>query len=223
MSLFAKVEQAFVLLEEIYMEYGSKAVALAWTGGKDSTVALHLWRTVLARHEPQGKICALNLDTGVKFPEVLAFRDSLAREWGIAMRIATPQVSLKGYPVAKDSVRCCAELKIEPLSLAVKEMELAVLLTGIRRDEHPDRDRPVREKREKPDCLMVHPILAFSEMDVWAYTIENGLPWCSLYGEGYRSLGCMPCTHKTICGSERAGRAAAKEQNMQALKELGYF
>jgi phosphoadenosine phosphosulfate reductase len=223
MTLFAKTEQALSLLTSLYTEYGPERIAVAWTGGKDSTVALHLWLHVLKQQQYQARPRVLNLDTGVKFPEVLAFRDTLSREWKLDMVVATPAVDLATHPIAVDKVSCCAELKVEPLSRAVADMGVEVLLTGIRRDEHPDRDRPVKERREKPDCLMVHTILEFTEMDVWAYTVEHKLPWCSLYGEGYRSLGCVPCTQKSTSGSERAGRAAAKEENMQALKELGYF
>ena len=225
MSLTGKVAEARKLLEEIYSMYGARHVAVAWTGGKDSTVSLHLWREFLQK---KGKLVprVLNLDTGLKFPEIIEFRDTVALRWGLDLEIARPDVELHSYPIAENSVECCGDLKVEPLSRAVKQHGIKVLLTGIRRDEHPDRDRGQKERREKPDALMVHPVLEFTEMDIWAYTVEYALPWCSLYAQGYRSLGCVPCTSKVQSGDgshERAGRAASKEVNMELLRSMGYF
>lgn len=222
MTLYDKVARAKDLLEEAALEFGPESVAVAWTGGKDSTIVLHLWRQVMAGMG-LSHIRALNLDTGFKFLEVMDFRDHLTVEWDIDLTIARPAVDLDCYPVAQDKVACCAVLKVEPLARAVAEMGIEALLTGIRRDEHPDRDRPWRERREKPECLMVHPLLDFTEVDVWAYIMQEQLPYCPLYAEGYRSLGCVPCTVRSQDGAERAGRNAEKEASLETLRSLGYF
>jgi len=222
MTLAHKVARAKDLLEETALEFGPENVVVAWTGGKDSTVTLHLWNGVLSAMGFAG-LRALNIDTGCKFPEVMEFRDKLACEWHLHLTVARPDVDLRNYPVALDKVACCAALKVEPLSRAVREMGAEALLTGIRRDEHPQRDRARSERRDRPDCLMVHPILDFTEMDVWAYIMEYGLPYCSLYTQGYRSLGCVPCTQPVAEGEERSGRDAEKEAHMGTLRALGYF
>lgn len=203
-------------------EYGADNIAVAWTGGKDSTVTLHLWKEVLAELGIE-RVAALSIDTGCKFPEVVQLRDSVAQDWGLDLTIVRPEVDLSQYPIAENKVTCCTDLKIEPLSRGVKQQDVEVLLTGIRRDEHPDRDRPMREQRERPDCLMMHPVLEFSEMDIWAYTMQNNLPYCPLYDAGYRSLGCVPCTKPSVDKNERAGRDGAKEEKMEMLRSLGYF
>ncbi|MDR3044048.1 MAG: phosphoadenosine phosphosulfate reductase family protein [Desulfovibrio sp.] len=227
MSLDAKIDGARQLLREVLAQHGPDRVAVAWTGGKDSTLALALWRGVLRDDASGARALALNLDTGCKFPEVIALRDRLAVEWGVTLHIARPDVP-PGYPVAADRAACCRDLKVAPLLRAVRALDVAVLLTGIRRDEHPDRaDRPVREPVAEPPHLRVHPVLDFSEMDVWAATMQLGLPHCELYDRGYRSLGCMPCTLQPEgthgAGGERAGRAADKEAMLASLHALGYF
>ncbi len=230
MSLDAKIDAARQLLREVLAQHGPDRVAVAWTGGKDSTLVLGLWRDVLRRDAPGATPLALNLDTGCKFPEVLAFRDGLAAQWGVDLRIARPRVA-PGYPVAADRAACCRDLKVVPLLRALRELDTAVLLTGIRRDEHPDRaNRPAREPVADPPHLRVHPVLEFTEMDVWAATMQLGLPHCELYDQGYRSLGCVPCTLPPGAvaggaegGGERAGRAADKEAMLASLHALGYF
>jgi len=93
--------------------------------------------------------------------------------------------------------------------------------------------------------MRVHPILHWTELDVWQYVRREGLPVNPLYfansGKRYRSLGCMPCTVPIPSNAstideiveelaatktpERAGRAQDKEKAymMQKLRSLGYM
>ena len=93
--------------------------------------------------------------------------------------------------------------------------------------------------------MRVHPILDWTELDIWLYVKQEKLPINPLYfsrnGKRYRSLGCMPCTvlipsnAKTIDEiieelkitdiPKRAGRAQDKERAymMQKLRSLGYM
>jgi len=226
MSLQSKVQQTRVVLKQVLREYGPRRSAVAWTAGKDSTVALWMWRSLLLEME-QTPVLAVNLDTGVKFPEIVALRDMLAAKWGVSVHIQIPEVDLQGYAVAQDKLECCKDLKILPLQRALAQLDIGALLTGLRRDEHPDRaGRDVWEARQNPDHIQINPMLDWTEMDVWAFTLEQGLPYCSLYDLGYRSLGCVPCTRpvKLIQGSdERSGRDEDKESQMETLRSLGYF
>lgn len=200
------------------------SIRVAWTGGKDSTVVLFIWKALLD-HMGLAQLRAINLDTGYKFPEVMAYRDRLTTEWGVDLHVARPKVDLESYPVAKDVVACCRDLKVEPLKAAIRETGATHLLTGIRRDEHPDRtDRQVMEERTAPDHFMVNPILDWTETDIWAFHARFSLSHCELYDFGYRSLGCQPCTAQPGAGgAERAGRNQAKEEVMETLTSLGYF
>ena len=221
-SLEEKLGAGRELLAGILSEYGPGRVAVAWTGGKDSTLVLHLWRSLLMERG-LGSPLVVNLDTGVKFPEIIAFRDKWAEAWSLRLNIARPEnVSI---PIAEDPVACCRARKVEPLRRAVEKLDVAALLTGIRADEHPDRGaRPQREEHHHPEHRRIHPILEFTEMDVWAATVNEHIPWCELYGRGYRSFGCVPCTALPAEGSsERGGRSGKKEALMPSLTAMGYF
>lgn len=54
--------------------------------------------------------------------------------------------------------------------------------------------------------LKLNPILLWHEREVWQYLALYGVPVNQLYGEGYRSLGCAPCTQITTGANERDGR-----------------
>lgn len=224
--LHEKILHSRQILEQVLADHGPGRTAVAWTGGKDSTVVLWLWRSLL-QERGMASCRAVNLDTGLKFPEVLALRDQVARDWDVAVHVERPTVALESYPVAADKLACCRDLKILPLRRAVERLGLAALLTGVRRDEHPDRDaRAPLEPRDNPEHLQVNPILDWTEMDIWACILEQGLPFCSLYEVGYRSLGCIPCTaapDQVAGDGERAGRDQDKERQMATLRSLGYF
>ena len=91
--------------------------------------------------------------------------------------------------------------------------------------------------------MRVHPLLHWTELDIWQYIQQEGIPICSLYlaknGKRYRSLGCMPITSpiesyaNTIAKiiaelqitsvKERSGRGQDNEFMMQKLRSLGYM
>ncbi|NDV20258.1 phosphoadenosine phosphosulfate reductase family protein [Pseudodesulfovibrio sp. JC047] len=223
-TLDEKIRRTESLLQRLAERGGTDRVRVAWTGGKDSTVVLFIWKAVLDALGC-GPARAINLDTGCKFPEVLLFRDELTREWTVDLHIARPAVSLDGYPLAEDPLSCCRELKVEPLKQAILQTGATHVVTGIRRDEHPDRaGRLEEERRDDPPHTVVNPILEWTEMDIWAFHDRFSLPHCDLYDQGYRSLGCQPCTHLSGKGNgERAGRDAAKEAVLPTLTSLGYF
>lgn len=214
---------------------GGRGVAAAFTGGKDSSIVLSLWlatrREVIGAQASPAETSplAISIDTGCKFPQVTALRDKICADWGVRLVLARPDVDLAAYPVAQDKLTCCRDLKIRPLGRALRAQNAGVLLSGLRRDEAPSRAaRPYAEWREETEDMPAHwqvnPILDWTEMDVWAHITGEGLPYCELYSEGYRSLGCMPCTKPAGAdGTERAGRDQEKERQLDVLKGLGYF
>jgi len=207
------------LLETLLARHDPARIAVAWTGGKDSTVVLDVWRQILAG----SRVLAVNLDTGCKFPEILTLRDRLAAEWSLDLHILRPDPADIPAVIAKDRIACCRALKVMPLKRGLERLGIEALLTGVRADENPNR-QDTAPLEDRDGYTQVNPIVSWTEMDVWAHTLARGLPYCTLYAEGYRSLGCMPCTKKSAPGlSERSGRDQEKEARMAELRALGYF
>jgi len=227
-----KLARAREILMAVLATFEPRHVAVAFTGGKDSAVALAIWRETLAL-DGSAPLRAVSIDTGLKFPQAVEFRDRLCGEWSVELTIARPGVDLTTYPVAQDKLACCRDLKVVPLMRVLRETDTRVLITGIRRDEHPSRaGRPYTEwcaatgadNGNSPEHWRVNPLLDWTEMDVWAHVTGESLPYCELYHEGYRSLGCIPCTRPaSVDEGERAGRDPDKERQLETLKALGYF
>ncbi|WP_052507532.1 phosphoadenosine phosphosulfate reductase family protein [Desulfonatronovibrio magnus] len=224
MNLQEKVNLTRGIFERVLSFSGYEDVYVAWTGGKDSTVTLSLWNHFLEDNGIKIKPVAINLDTGLKFPEIIKFRDEISQKWDIELHVVKPEVDLENYPVARDKVNCCRDLKVEPLKSAVSRFNVRSLITGIRNDEHPTRSiRDQVEEKTNPDYFQINPILHWNVMDIWSFITQKNLPYCSLYDQGFTSLGCMPCTRKSTGDGERSGRARDKEESLDVLRGLGYF
>ncbi|MCF8104760.1 MAG: phosphoadenosine phosphosulfate reductase family protein [Desulfohalobiaceae bacterium] len=226
LTLEQKIETSYRCFDQILLEHDAARIQVAWTGGKDSTVVLYLWRRYLLSQGLHGPLPlkGLSLDTGLKFPEVLLFRDELAKSWDVELTVVEPEAEAAALgPDPEDPVNCCRRLKILPLQKAVEELSVSALLTGIRHDEHQSRRAKSRsEVRHRPEYVQVHPVLHWTEMDIWAFHLSEDIPYCGLYDQGYRSLGCRPCTRESR-STERSGRNQDKEARLEMLRSLGYF
>ncbi len=117
-------------------------------------------------------------------------------------------VAVHGIDLFRESVPqrmlCCNIRKVRPL--ARRMACTSAFFTGIRRQQNEEREHiPVVDRTGKP--VKVSPLAEWTEADVAEYTREHGLPMHPLYAQGYRSIGCDPCTRAVIAGEdERAGR-----------------
>lgn len=78
------------------------------------------------------------------------------------------------------------------------------VITGIRAQESPARRTrgPIEQSRSDPTKTFVHPILSWTSHDVWSYIRERKLPYCRLYDEGFKRLGCVVCPfQRTVAAS----------------------
>jgi phosphoadenosine phosphosulfate reductase len=220
-TLEDKVKKSQEVLKEALERFPGK-IALAWTGGKDSTTTLHLLKDLSGGRVP---IPVLNIDTSVKFKEIYEFRDRLAGEWDLDLKIERNEEALAEIKIAEDKGECCFRLKAEVIARSIVKYGWEALITGLRWDEQPDRAKDdYFVFHETPPHYRVQPILHMTEMDIWSYIRSRKIPFCSLYQRGYRSLGCEPCTKMGAPGrAERAGRDQNKEEIMKRLRALGYF
>jgi len=65
----------------------------------------------------------------------------------------------------------------------------------------------IEEFDEVHGLAKFNPLAEWSEEEVWAYVRSNGVPYNPLYDQGYRSIGCAPCSRPVVAGEDvRAGR-----------------
>jgi phosphoadenosine phosphosulfate reductase len=102
--------------------------------------------------------------------------------------------------------RCCAIRKVEPLERALAGK--AAWITGQRREQSVTRSGLQLEEYDAARRMVkINPLADWSEADVWDYIGRHDVPYNALYDQGYRSIGCAPCTRPTAAGEDaRAGR-----------------
>jgi phosphoadenosine phosphosulfate reductase len=55
--------------------------------------------------------------------------------------------------------------------------------------------------------VKVLPLAHWTRTEVWNYILGHGIPYNPLLDQGYSSIGCWPCTQRTLAGGdERSGR-----------------
>jgi sulfate adenylyltransferase subunit 2 len=106
--------RSIYILREAYREF--KNLCMLWSIGKDSTVLLWLARRAFFGHVP---FPLVHIDTHFKIPEMIQYRDTLAKAWKLNMVYGENAGALnckETFPDGKtDRITCCRNLKSEAL------------------------------------------------------------------------------------------------------------
>jgi len=183
-------------------EFNGKTV-VSFSGGKDSTLVLYLIR----QFEPN--IDVVFNDTGVEYPETKEFVFSLQKDWQLNLLVVPPLKSFwqcwdeygtrrKKSGQHKRLARCCYWLKEKPMIQAIKAHGWLGMFTGNTAVENRQRMFVAKHKgtcyhNKQWNLCKIHPILWWTEEEVWAFTRANSLPINPLYAKGAHRVGCMPC------------------------------
>ena len=152
------------------------------------------------------------LDTGYHFWETLIFREQIASEWQLNVldmyRDTRWDVFARQHTRTlplEDPNLCCFIHKVQPMQKAMKDM--LAWISGIRRDQTSVRANARILELQEDGLLKINPLLNWTKKDVQRYMDENNLPSHPLLENGYRSIGCSPCTIAIgLNEDERAGR-----------------
>jgi phosphoadenosine phosphosulfate reductase len=198
LSFKEKVERSKELIKEAYKRYGDGLV-VANSLGKDSVAVWDLAKKV------SPKIRGFVVTTRFKPKETVKFMNELVARYP-ETKVYKNDAAIPDKLYETDPDRCCDILKVEPVKRAIEELHVTCWVTGLRCTEGRTRtDFKEVEERDK-GLIKLNPILIWKEREVWQYLALYGVPVNPLYAEGYRSLGCSPCTHITNDDNERAGR-----------------
>ncbi|MEK7377023.1 MAG: phosphoadenylyl-sulfate reductase [Candidatus Margulisiibacteriota bacterium] len=193
-----KVERSLALIEEAHKKYGDGLV-VANSLGKDSVAVWDLAKKV------SPKIKGFIITTRFKPKETKNFMKKTVEKYP-ELKIFEETAEIPEELYKTDPDKCCDILKVRPIRQAIEEMKVKCWVTGLRCTEGMTRtDFKEVEERDK-GLIKLNPILIWKEREVWQYLALYQVPVNSLYKEGFRSLGCEPCTKITNEDDERAGR-----------------
>lgn len=196
------------LLAAVFARFKGQ-VAVTSSFGAESAVLLDL----VARVDPS--VPVIFLDTGALFDETLAYRDRLEKALGLTdIRVVRPEA--KDLAQAEDLWRsdvdqCCELRKVRPLALAVADF--LVLIDGRKRAHGFEREG-LAAVEATGGKIKVSPLAEWSTEDIERHFVAGDLPRHPLVAQGYRSIGCWPCTRPTQAGeSPRSGRWAGRAKS----------
>jgi len=157
------------------------------------------------------------LDTGRLHGDSHALIDRIRRHYGLELRVYAPDPGAvseytrnHGRDAFYGSVdlrkRCCEIRKVEPLGRALAGKR--AWITGQRRAQAASRAALAEREHDAVRGLeKFNPLAAWTEAEVWQYIRDERVPYNRLYDQGYRSIGCAPCTRPVTAGEDpRAGR-----------------
>lgn len=192
-----KVDRSLGLIRKAYQEYGNRLV-VANSLGKDSCTVWHLAKQV------SPDIRGFIVTTCFKPKETKEFMEQEVARYP-ELQVFSSNASIPDKLYETDPNECCKILKVEPTRQAIKEMNAACWVTGLRCTEGRTRSEFQEIEERDKGLIKLNPILVWHEREIWQYLALNRVLVNPLYAKGYRSLGCEPCT-KITAGGERAGR-----------------
>lgn len=155
-------------------------------------------------------VAVVFIDTGYHFRETLETMERVRRRYGLNLRIMTVAPRAPALWEA-DPVNCCAAAKLGQLERAL--IGKAAWMSGLRRVEAPTRANAPVVALDQRGLVKLNPLARWSDDDVSRYIHEHKVPTNPLRYEGYRSIGCAPCTRPVGEGEDpRSGRWADSEK-----------
>ncbi len=176
---------------------------LMFSGGKDSIVMLRLAEK--AFWPARVPFPVLHVDTGLNFPEVIAFRDRRVEELGVQLVVASVPDAIERGLVRPEPNGSRNRIQTPVLLEAVRQHRFTALFGGARRDEEKARAKErvfsFRDefgqwdpKNQRPELwslyngrihlgesIRVFPLSNWTELDVWHYIGAESLEIPDLY------------------------------------------
>jgi sulfate adenylyltransferase subunit 2 len=176
---------------------------LLFSGGKDSIVMLNIARKAFAPARIPFPI--MHIDTGLNFPEVLAFRDRWIEELGLQLVVASVQDAIDRGLVREEPNGSRNRIQTGVLLEAIERHRFDALFGGGRRDEEkarakervfsfrdefgqwdPRNQRPeiwnlYNGKVHHGESIRVFPLSNWTELDIWSYIEADEIAIPQLY------------------------------------------
>jgi len=207
------------ILHWIWNRFGKRAAIGTSFQGAGLVVIHHAVRAGIS-------LPVFTIDTGFLFPETLELKRRLEDFFGIEIESIASEQSAEAQAAEfgdrlweRSPDLCCTLRKVLPLQKKLEQ--LAVWITGVRREQSQQREKTGILELYRFDALRerfilkLNPVAGWSRDAVWEYLRRHRIPYNTLHDRGYRSIGCLHCTRSTAGteSNERAGRWTGFEKS----------
>lgn len=186
--------EALRVISQCFESHAAEEVGVSFNGGKDSVVMLWLLHDAIG----VDKLRALKLfmfAEADEFEEMVAFRDAVLASLGLTLRTMPQELGIKGG-----------------LQRLHDDDGVRAVFLGTRQDD-PD-GKYQKSSIEKctagwPNVVRYCPVFTWNYAQVWSYILRREVPFCSLYRDGYTSLGSKMSTRRNSHLAVVAGDAVS--------------
>ena len=202
--------EAIHIMREVAAEFENPV--MLYSIGKDSAVMLHL--ALKAFFPSRLPFPIQHVDTTFKFQDMITFRDAIAKELGLEMRVEINEEGVERgiNPWDSGSQVHTQVMKTEALRSAMTRHKYDAAFGGARRDEEksrakerifsfrdtnhgwdPKNQRPelwrnYNTKIRQGESIRVFPLSNWTELDIWQYILEEDIPIVPLYYAAHRPV-----------------------------------
>ncbi|MFZ1562226.1 MAG: phosphoadenylyl-sulfate reductase [Saprospiraceae bacterium] len=227
-SSIAEISNPLEILKSIAQMKGEKIVFSTSLSAEDQVITHMIFSLNL-------DIEIFTLDTGRMFPETYQTLQKTLEKYQKEIKVYFPAaeeveelMTEKGafsfYDSVENRKQCCEIRKVKPLKRSLKGK--TIWITGIRSEHSQNRTEMQKIEWDAANNITkIHPLLHWSNDEVWTYIKANNVPYNSLNDKGFISIGCQPCTRAVKEGEDiRAGRwwwedTSKKECGLHSIKQ----
>lgn len=178
-------------------QFGDRLI-LSSSFGAQAAVSLHLVITL------KSDVPVILIDTGYLFPETYHFVDELRSRLSLNLRVYRAEMSTawqearygRLWEKGVKGIELYNQInKVEPMKRALIELRAKGWISGIRRSQSVSR-KAMPVIVQDGACLKIHPIIDWTDRDVFNYLKAHDLPYHPLWQQGYLSIGDVHTTRK---------------------------
>ncbi len=177
-------------------------IVLTSSFGAQAAVCLHMVAS------QQSDIPVVLVDTGYLFPETYQFIDELTERLSLNLKVYRAQLSPawqearygKLWEQGLEGIERYNGLnKVEPMQRALQELDAQAWIAGLRRQQAKSRQHLEVLLWRNGRCK-IHPLIDWTDRDVYRYLTQHQLPYHPLWEQGYVSIGDIHTTHRLVDG-----------------------
>lgn len=184
------------------VERFDERLVLSSSFGAQAAVCLHL----VTRQRPD--IPVILIDTGYLFPETYRFIDALTERLDLNLHVYRSAQSPawqearygRLWEQGLEGIERYNQInKVEPMQRALKELGAEAWIAGLRRQQARSRAH-LDVVAQRNGRYKVHPIIDWTDRDVYRYLSAHDLPYHPLWEQGYVSIGDVHTTRRLADG-----------------------